>query len=124
MEQLKAKLFWRDEASEAAWCEKTGLSLLTFACASDDLRAVKALLATDEGKAMLVSRGKALKHTDKLPFNTLLRNLANKITPLKLAMGYGSPELLSELLAAGAPVPESDQEDLLLGSGCSCPCGA
>ena len=73
---------------------------------------------------MLVSRGKALKHTDKLPFNTLLRNLANKITPLKLAMGYGSPELLSELLAAGAPVPESDQEDLLLGSGCHCPSGA
>ena len=85
VEQLKAKLFWRDDASEAAWCEKTGLSLLTFACASDDLLAVKALLASDAGNAMLGSRGKTLKHTDKLPFNTLLRNLA-KVLTLALAL--------------------------------------
>jgi hypothetical protein len=101
VEQLKSKLFWRDDASEAAWCEKTGLSLLTFACASDDLVAVKALLATDEGTAMLGSRGKTLKHTDKLPFNTLLRKLTKNITPLKLAMGYGSSELVAALLDAG-----------------------
>ena len=116
VEALKAKLFWRDDATEAAWCAETGLSLLTFACAGDDLRSVKELLATDDGKRMLSLRGKKLPHADKLPFNTMLRNLAKGITPLKLAVGYAAPELVAALLDAGAPVPKSDEVDLLIGS--------
>ena len=38
-------------------------------------------------------------------------------------MGYGSSELVAALLDAGAPMPESDHEDCLVGSGCHCPSG-
>ena len=125
--QLKARLFWRDDATEAAWSAETGLSLLTFACGLDDVESVKELLATSDAQRMLSLRGKkpaATMSHHKVAFSVLLRNLTQNITPLKLAMGYGSPELVTALLEAGAPVPEKDMLDCFFGSACHSPFGA
>lgn len=42
---LKARFQWRDEDTEAAWMDATGWTLLMLAAATDDLPAVRHLLA-------------------------------------------------------------------------------
>ena len=109
IEHVKTLFHWRDEATEAAWQKHTGWNLLTLACAVDDETAVTELLATDEGRAMISSRGimekKKLTPLRIQPFSKLLMDLLTGMTPLMAAVTFSRPVVISALLDAGAPMP-------------------
>ena len=114
--EVKEMLFYRDDETEAAWAAKTGCTLLHCCAALDKVGAVRALLATAEGKAMLNTRIKDLIALDpckdpKSPHTIKnqggMKNLvmsAKGMTPLQGAMMMvsTSPATIEALLDAGA----------------------
>ena len=109
LEAVKATFGWRDDLTEAKWQAHTGWSLLTLACAVDDEAAVRALLATPEGKKMLTSRGKMASPKDtplrNQPFSKLFLDMATGMTPLMAAVTFSRPSVIDLVLDAGAPMP-------------------
>lgn len=110
VDRLKRGLGWRDDETEAAWVEATGLSLLHIAAARADLDAVNALLALPDEKAFLnraVIDGVALDGPDASEGmgNMLCTMTANGMSPLLLALCNGTasaPTVVDALVAAGA----------------------
>ena len=99
---------WGDDATEAAWQKQTGWTLLTLAAAMDDEDAVRELLGTDEGKAMLKAHGKLVPLNTPLrkqPFSKLFLDMAIGMSPLMAAVTFSRPSVITLLLDAGAPMP-------------------
>jgi len=109
--QLKKDFMWRDDATEAAWLKATGTSLLHVAAFSNKVEAVRELLATPEGKALLnmkignmmkLDRDAKLYKGQGSAIN--LKMQAAGLTPLSAAMASqaASPELIELLIDSGA----------------------
>ena len=109
IDHVKAVFHWRDDATEAAWQKETGWSLLTLACTLDDEAAVTALLATDEGRAMIHTRGKLPKPKGSTlrvqPFSKMFLDMSTGMSPLMAAVTFSRPSVITALLDSGAPMP-------------------
>ena len=94
---LKAKLRWRGEAEEEAWAKETGTSLLWWATFSDDLAALRTVLAASEGGG---SCEELLRRGPTRTWHAL--SIWPTQTALHTAMSYARPAVVEALLDAGA----------------------
>ena len=91
---LKERMRWR-EGKEASLLAKTGMTLLLFATASDDLAAVCELLCTNPADANAPVKQNLLEPHRAPP-------IFKGCTPLLLAMAFASWPVVQALLDAGA----------------------
>ena len=130
VDRLKRRLKWRDEATEAAWTQETGWNIMSLAAMLDDAAAVKELCALPNAAELMSAKGKAFPNDvhayQKFPFAQKIRKLSVGHRPLMGAMAYGSPGVVTNMLAAGCPVPKGrkDQANTFGGSACHSPLGA
>ena len=98
---LKSKLRWRGESEEEAWAKETGTSLLWWAAFSDDLAALRAVLAAGEGGASHPSgRKELLRRGPTRTWSAL--SVWSAQTALHTSMAYARPAVVEALLDAGA----------------------
>lgn len=79
VDRLKQRMRWRDDATEAEWMDRTGLTLLWLAAASDDLASARQLLQV---KARTIDVNAA----DRV--GSALLGEPKGCTPLNVAMGF------------------------------------
>ena len=104
---LKKRIRWRDEATEAVWMAETGWSLLALAAALDDLAAVNYLLAQPNAAKLLKQHIKAHKKDTPLksqPFGYHIGTSFDHLDPLTCAATWATPPVVQALLDAGAKV--------------------
>ena len=111
VERIKRRVGWRDDKTEAQFTKETGLNLLSFATAFDDLDAVKYLvegpnadrsLMTEATKKVKIKDVKAFPHRKTPGFKMLINEPL--FSPMGFAVAFGSTEVVDCLLNAGYPV--------------------
>jgi len=88
---LKAHLQWRGDAEEATFIAESGLTLLLYAAASNDLHAVKKLLSTHKADVHV----KTIRGFEPFGF-------PSGLTALHFAVSFADWEVVELLLQAGA----------------------
>lgn len=105
LEAMKARFKWRDEKTEAAWMKKTGWTLLTLAAATDDLAAVKHLLAqpgvTPAYVETPIKNFKKDTPLRKQPFSQYIGGAFDECTAMAAACTWATPPVVEALLEAG-----------------------
>ena len=122
--RVKEALKWRDDATEASWMDKQGISLLLCAICLNDRPAVRELLAKEDAAAALAlatkppwtdKERKAMVHRRE-PFVHLCLGPFAHMTPTAAALAYADAEVFQMVLAAKPPPPTP----LLTGKGKMC----
>ena len=109
-EQVKHLMKWRDDATEKKWMEKTGVSPLHVACGLGHTDAVREMLKDKEMMAFLNKKMGVINKMDadygkdraKAMGTATIVETINHATPLAVAMLCGTPEMIKDLMAAGA----------------------
>jgi hypothetical protein len=73
VERIKRRVGWRDDVTEAAFINETGINLLSFAAAFDDLEACRHLCSRPDAASLMAVKAKKikLKDTKKFPHRKL-----------------------------------------------------
>ena len=106
MAELKARLGWRDEKTEAKWMKETGWTMLSLAAGFNDLPAVTYLVSQPDAAKVMRRKVKQLKPNTPLrkqPFSMLLGGSLADFDCLTAASAFGDVPVIKALLAAGCP---------------------
>ena len=112
VERIKRRVGWRDDKTEAQFTKETGLNLLSFATAFDDLDAVKYLVdGPNADRSMTEATKKVRSRTSGLstPEDANFKMLTDEplFGPMGFAVAFGSTEVVDCLLNAGYPVSKA-----------------